>query len=283
MANAAYWFKHDSNAKDDYKCMILVDQLGLEGYGIYWILIETLREQSEGRYPLSMLPILAKRYNSSAEKFRAVVTGYGLFETFEDDTFASPALLSRTREYEALCAKRKEIGASGGRKKTENRLPIGNQDPAKHLPIGNQDPAKHLPIGNQDPTEQSRAEQSRVELNRAEQSRYVKGCEVLPSVLLELQKEGFALPIIDAVILEINQSDKVSGKINSIKGLLLSWLKNHKSKPAAPQYVGSIVKPISEQIEERKKLYNIPEDKLITAEQATAMRKEYDRKYGFVD
>jgi len=41
----AYYFSHDSNAKDDPKCVLLIEQLGLEGYGIYWILIEILRDQ----------------------------------------------------------------------------------------------------------------------------------------------------------------------------------------------------------------------------------------------
>lgn len=92
MANAAYWFKHDSNAKDDHKIMLLMDQLGLEGYGIYWVLIETLREQEGYRYPIAMLPILAKRYMTSSEKMRAVVLNYGLFDVYEDDLFASPSL-----------------------------------------------------------------------------------------------------------------------------------------------------------------------------------------------
>ena len=42
MSKDAYYFSHDSNAKDDPKCMVLIDQLGLEGYGIFWVLIETL-------------------------------------------------------------------------------------------------------------------------------------------------------------------------------------------------------------------------------------------------
>ena len=60
MANNAYYFSHDSNAKDDPKCMLLIDQLGLEGYGIFWILIEVLREQPEYRYPIDLVPILAR-------------------------------------------------------------------------------------------------------------------------------------------------------------------------------------------------------------------------------
>ena len=33
----AYYFSHYSNAKDDFKCMLLIEELGLEGYGIFWI------------------------------------------------------------------------------------------------------------------------------------------------------------------------------------------------------------------------------------------------------
>ena len=38
MSKDAYYFTHDSNAKDDPKCALLIDQLGMEGYGIYWML-----------------------------------------------------------------------------------------------------------------------------------------------------------------------------------------------------------------------------------------------------
>ena len=42
MSKDAYYFTHDSNAKDDPKCALLIDQLGMEGYGIYWMLIEVV-------------------------------------------------------------------------------------------------------------------------------------------------------------------------------------------------------------------------------------------------
>jgi hypothetical protein len=121
MANAAYWFRHDTNAKDDYKLMLVIDQLGMEGYGIFWILIETLREQEGYRYPMSMLPILAKRYNTSGEKMKTVVTQYGLFEVEGDDTFISPALARRMGVYDRIVEQKRLAGSAGGRKKADNR------------------------------------------------------------------------------------------------------------------------------------------------------------------
>jgi hypothetical protein len=96
----AYWFKHDSNAKDDPKCVMLIEQLGLEGYGIYWMLVETLRDQPDYKYPLHLVPALARRYNTSAQKVEAVIKGYQLFTTDGEQFFFSLSLLERMKEYD---------------------------------------------------------------------------------------------------------------------------------------------------------------------------------------
>jgi hypothetical protein len=38
--------------------VILIEQLGLEGYGIFWMIIETLRDQPGYQYPLILIPAL---------------------------------------------------------------------------------------------------------------------------------------------------------------------------------------------------------------------------------
>lgn len=38
----AYYFPHDSNAKDDPKLSLIIEDLGLNGYGAYWVIIELL-------------------------------------------------------------------------------------------------------------------------------------------------------------------------------------------------------------------------------------------------
>ena len=96
----AYWFKHDSNAKDDPKCVLLIEQLGLEGFGIYWVLIEILREQPNYHYPLALIPSIARRYNTSTQKVEAVVKGYGLFATDGEEFFFSESLINRMKPLE---------------------------------------------------------------------------------------------------------------------------------------------------------------------------------------
>lgn len=96
MKKDAYYFPHDSNAKDDPKCMMLIEQLGLEGYGIFWVLVETLRDQPNYKYPLALLPAIARRYNTTFEKVKTVVYNYNLFQ-IEDPDFFSISLNSRMK------------------------------------------------------------------------------------------------------------------------------------------------------------------------------------------
>lgn len=113
----AYYFSHDSNAKDDPKCVMLIEQLGLEGYGIYWVLIETLRDQPEYKYPISLVPAIARRYNTTAEKMRTVIGNYGLF-TIDDENFFSLSLIKRMEEYDH----KRELARLAGKKSAEKRL-----------------------------------------------------------------------------------------------------------------------------------------------------------------
>ena len=100
MSKDAYYFTHDSNAKDDPKCALLIDQLGMEGYGIYWMLIEVLRDQPDYKYPLALLPSLARKYNTTPQKIEAVVRGYQLFAVEGGVVFMSETLIKRMCAWE---------------------------------------------------------------------------------------------------------------------------------------------------------------------------------------
>ena len=113
MNKDAYYFPHDSNAKDDPKCVLLIEQLGMEGYGIYWMLVEVLREQPDYTYPLSLLPALARRYNTTTEKVKAVVCGYELFTIKDDKIFFSNSLNRRMQTLDEKRAKRSAAGRLG--------------------------------------------------------------------------------------------------------------------------------------------------------------------------
>lgn len=119
MANAkdAFYFPHDANAKDDPKCVMLIEQLGLEGYGIYWILVEILRDQPGYRYPLMALPAIARKYNTTTSKVETVVRNYGLFGLSEDAFFFSESLNRRMEGWE----RKKEQTRLAGKRSGEAR------------------------------------------------------------------------------------------------------------------------------------------------------------------
>ena len=85
----------------------------MEGYGIYWMLIETLREQPDYTYPVANIPALGRRYNTTAEKVKTVVCNYGLFTVKDDKIFFSDSLNRRMQVLEEKRAKRSEAGRLG--------------------------------------------------------------------------------------------------------------------------------------------------------------------------
>ena len=118
-----YWFPHDFNAKDDPKIMLLIDELGMEGFGIYWVLIETLRgfPETKYRYPLKLVPPLAKKYSTNSVKVNTVIKNYGLFKVQNEEFFLSPSLCRRMKAYDHKC-KQNSLNAKIGQKKKKLEL-----------------------------------------------------------------------------------------------------------------------------------------------------------------
>lgn len=119
------YFSHDANAKDDFKIMLLIEELGLEGYGIFWVLIETLREQQNYKYPLKLLSVLARKYNTTLAKLEVVVRNYHLFEIEDECFFFSRSLNRRMEVMHKAIEQRKiagQISAMKRKKKQEEQL-----------------------------------------------------------------------------------------------------------------------------------------------------------------
>ena len=92
----SYWFRHDSNARNDEKIIDLRAELGYEGYGIFWALIEFLRDSShyEAEYKPKRIAYAIQADESFIEQ---VINGYGLF-VVEHEKFYSNSLKERMRE-----------------------------------------------------------------------------------------------------------------------------------------------------------------------------------------
>ena len=82
-----YFFSHDYNAHNDVKVLFMRQQLGMEGYGIYWFLIENLAN-SGGFLPLKIVPVLAMQMQTNEVKVLAVIKEFELFELTDNQFFS---------------------------------------------------------------------------------------------------------------------------------------------------------------------------------------------------
>lgn len=87
MKKDTFYFSHDYNAATDTKVLFLRQQLGMEGYGIYWYLVEQLA-QAGGFLPVKIIPVLAMQMQVTEVKVSAVVSKFDLFEMHEDVFFS---------------------------------------------------------------------------------------------------------------------------------------------------------------------------------------------------
>jgi len=124
MKKNTYYFSHDYNARNDTKVLFLRMQLGMEGYGIYWYLIESLAE-SGGTLPLQLIPVLAMQMHTTEAKVNAVVNVFNLFE-ITDDLFFSIRLnehLEKVNQIKISASERGKLSANK-RKSTKIQQPV---------------------------------------------------------------------------------------------------------------------------------------------------------------
>lgn len=119
----AYYFPHFCNARHDRKIKRLRKELGVEGYGIYFMLLEVLREQQDMRYPLTDIDLIADEFNTSEQKVVTVIKAYELFEIDEQEKFFSPKMLVYLEPYFRMKEQRREAGLKSGEKRKANLLP----------------------------------------------------------------------------------------------------------------------------------------------------------------
>jgi hypothetical protein len=120
MKSNSYYFSHDYNAANDTKVLFLRHQLGMEGYGIYWFLIEQLANAG-GKLPLELIPVLAMQMHCTDVKVNGVLMNFGLF-TIDSGEFWS----ERLQNHLELRLKLSESGKTGANNRWGNRVAIGD-------------------------------------------------------------------------------------------------------------------------------------------------------------
>ncbi|MFZ4413203.1 MAG: Lin1244/Lin1753 domain-containing protein [Bacteroidales bacterium] len=131
MSKDAFWFSHDSNARNDEKIIALRMRHQMEGYGIYFAIIERLRE-SDSYMCVKDYNIIAFDLRVAAEKVKSIVEDFNLFEFTEDNKyFFSERLIRSMAPFENLSQQRRLAGKKSAEKRwgkseetDENQRPL---------------------------------------------------------------------------------------------------------------------------------------------------------------
>ena len=85
MSKDAYYFSHDSNAQHDPKILRMMKKRGWKAYGLYWGIVEKLREEDTHSLPTDY-ETLAFAMRIKSELIKDIVESYDLF-VVEDGLF----------------------------------------------------------------------------------------------------------------------------------------------------------------------------------------------------
>jgi hypothetical protein len=125
----AYYFSHDSNARNDLKIVKLRRKLGLSGVGLFWCIIEMLRESENYKLNLADIEDICYELRFDSKDF-TILFECELLEK-DDDLFWSKSLLSRMKRADNIRQKRREAGTKGGKSKAIAKQPESNCEALK--------------------------------------------------------------------------------------------------------------------------------------------------------
>ena len=118
MKDNSYYFKHDCNARQDEKILALRMKHGWEGYGLYWALIERLRE-SANYSCVCDYNLIAYDLRSDANKIKSIIEDFRLFDFATDENRGKLLYSRRLLEDMNLKDDAREAKVEAGKKGAE--------------------------------------------------------------------------------------------------------------------------------------------------------------------
>ena len=138
------YFPHDSNARNDERLVNVRMKHGPAGYGVYFMLVERLREDTEYMSVVDY-NLIAFDLRIDASLAKSIIRDFGLFAFTADpvrgECFYSESLRQRMARKDEITAKRKAASALGVSVRQENRektktAEISNQMVSETQPNG---------------------------------------------------------------------------------------------------------------------------------------------------
>ncbi len=120
-----FYFQHDYNARNDPKLQDVLIDLGVEGIGVFWCIIEQLYEQG-GKLPIRFCKSIAFALHVDYKVIEKLVYDYGLFKT-DGESVWSESVLNRLNQRRDISDKRKLAALARWRQNLENQSQIHNK------------------------------------------------------------------------------------------------------------------------------------------------------------
>lgn len=120
-AKDVYYFSHDCNARNDEKILAMRSVYGLEGYAMYFMIVEILREQNDYKLKITkyIWSTLAMQMNTDASKVQKFVEDcINEFQLFvlKDEFLYSESLIKRMNLFKEIS----EVRSKAAKKRWEN-------------------------------------------------------------------------------------------------------------------------------------------------------------------
>ena len=112
------YFSHDSNAQHDPKIMKMMSKHGWEGYGLFWALVERLRNESGYKLEADY-EVLAFGMRTQCERIKSIVEDFDLFVLKEDHFYST-----RLNDTMRLMDSKSEKARSSARKRWERNANV---------------------------------------------------------------------------------------------------------------------------------------------------------------
>ncbi|MDR1938255.1 MAG: DUF4373 domain-containing protein [Tannerellaceae bacterium] len=120
MKKGTYYFSHDFNARNDEKVVAIRMKYGMEGYGIYFALLELLGEGTD-YIRVKDYNIIAFDLRVDSSKVKSIVEDFGLF-AFADDgkCFYSESFTDRMKPLDNMRKQRQIAGKKSAEKRSKS-------------------------------------------------------------------------------------------------------------------------------------------------------------------
>lgn len=107
------YIPHPSNARQSSVCVSLLIEEGFAGYGLYWAVLEVLRDAPGYRYSPDPRVWAYVLHAQDIDQVERVLTRYRLFDLDDDGLLFSPWLLEQLGSYDEQKRRRSEAGRKG--------------------------------------------------------------------------------------------------------------------------------------------------------------------------